>query len=122
MSGTTVCPVNLGPRERRKRLVIGVVWAAVTVAVTALMFLLQAARWWRLTLFVPCWFAALGFLQAQANTCVYLASRGMINLDTGVESIRDEELSRQLRRQARKIHLKALAVGAVVTAALVALP
>ncbi len=46
-----------------------------------------------------------------------LASRGQRDMDSGPETITDAAENDQLRRQARKVHVKAL----LVTAALVAL-
>lgn len=46
-----------------------------------------------------------------------LASRGQRDLDTGPEAITDDSELAQVRRQARKVHVKSL----VLTAALLAL-
>jgi hypothetical protein len=59
---------NIGPRERRKRRLLGVVSLTVAVAVAFLLVSFGAARWWRLVLFFPLWMAGLGLLQAREKT------------------------------------------------------
>ena len=59
---------NLGPRERRKRLVFGTVMLAVALVALAVLMAVEASRWWRLLLFVPFALAAHGFLQARERT------------------------------------------------------
>lgn len=60
------CIENIGPLERRKRLLAGV---AALVLGAALAWLPPGdALWWRLTLFVPFWGGALGILQALDRT------------------------------------------------------
>jgi hypothetical protein len=46
---------------------------------------------------------------------VKLASRGQRDLDTGIETIEDPAERAQVRRQARTVHLKALAAAALLT-------
>lgn len=59
---------NLGPGERRKRLLVGIV--ALAVAIGGYLWMRQsgADRGMRLLLFLPLLPAALGFLQAGAKT------------------------------------------------------
>ncbi len=59
---------NIGPRERRKRLVLGVVMLAVGLGLAAGLLEGGAGRWWRLSAFVPLWIGALGIFQARAET------------------------------------------------------
>lgn len=47
-----------------------------------------------------------------------LASRGLRDLDTGPQHVVSGETRERLRRQARTVHLKAIAVAVVVTALL----
>jgi hypothetical protein len=53
---------------------------------------------------------------------VGLASRGQRNLDGEVETVGDAAELAQLRRQAHKVVVKALAAAAVLTAAFLAVP
>ncbi len=60
--------VNIGPRERRKRLVFGLAALALSV-VTSAIFVIEGVRpIWRLTLFIPLFAGALGFFQARDRT------------------------------------------------------
>lgn len=65
---TTACPVNIGPRGRRQRLVLGVVLAIVSAAALVLLVRAGVAPAWRLLLFVPLLGSALGVFQATAGT------------------------------------------------------
>ncbi len=60
--------VNIGPRERRKRLYTGVVALIVAFGGLALLVATGVHRAWRVALFVPFWFGALGLAQARART------------------------------------------------------
>jgi hypothetical protein len=60
--------VNIGPRERRKRLVFGVVTLALGLGLAGGLLGSGAARGWRLSAFIPFWIGALGILQARAGT------------------------------------------------------
>ncbi len=45
-----------------------------------------------------------------------LAARGARNLDTGEERIADSAVEVQLRRQARKVHIKSILMALLMTA------
>ena len=68
MTGPAGHLANIGPRGRRRRLVIGA--AAIGVGLVALLALLLSGvdRSWRVALVVPFWAGALGILQAQGHT------------------------------------------------------
>lgn len=59
---------NLGPRQRRRRLAVGVVGIAVAIAVVAAVIARGAAPGWALLAFVPFWLGALGLIQAREKT------------------------------------------------------
>jgi hypothetical protein len=59
---------NLGPGERRRRLVNGTALGLVTVALAVALAFMNINPGWRLVLLAPAFVAALGFSQAQANT------------------------------------------------------
>ena len=65
---TSVCVPNIGPGERRKRLVFGAVAAVVSVAILAALLASDANRWWRVLLLLPFWACALGFIQVREKT------------------------------------------------------
>jgi len=59
---------NLGPRQRRRRFVMGAVMLAAGVGVVVALVAFGADRGWRLLALLPFWVGALGLLQAHANT------------------------------------------------------
>lgn len=62
------CAINIGPRERRKRLVSGIVMLAVSLGLAAFLVATGAPRLWRLALLIPFWAAGIGFFQAFDKT------------------------------------------------------
>jgi hypothetical protein len=102
-----VCTPNIGPGERRKRLVAGVVMSAITLCVAGVLIFAGLPRPWRLITIVPAWIAALGFFQVRENTCVALAARGLRNMDAGGERISDPIELHNVRRQSRSVHIQA---------------
>jgi RecG-like helicase len=109
------CDANLGPRQRHRRLVGGFLGTGVTLVVLVLLVALHASRGWRLLLFAPFAFAAIGYLQYAARTCVHLAVRGLRNLDAGDEKLTDFTVRLALRRRARKLVLASLGLAALGT-------
>ena len=65
---TTVCIPNIGPRERRRRLVFGILALGLSAVLLTMLLVLGADRWLRLGLFGPLWGAALGVIQATEKT------------------------------------------------------
>jgi hypothetical protein len=63
-----VCIANIGPGERRRRLVFGLVAWVTAAAILAALLLLDAGRLWRLVLLGPLWAGALGFFQYREKT------------------------------------------------------
>jgi hypothetical protein len=59
---------NIGPKERRKRLVFGIVTLAAGVVVSFLFVFYRVPPLLRLTLFIPLFFGALGFFQSRDKT------------------------------------------------------
>ena len=64
----SVCIANIGPRERRKRLVFGIVALAASVVISFLFVFYRVQPVLRLPLFVPLYLGALGFFQARDRT------------------------------------------------------
>jgi hypothetical protein len=63
-----VCFTNIGPKQQRKRLVFGLVAFAVGIALAALLILIDANVWWRVSLFFPFAAAGSGYFQARDKT------------------------------------------------------
>jgi hypothetical protein len=68
MSTTKTEAINIGPREQRKRRVMGIVALTVGVSLAFLLVVLQAPRLARLVVFFPVWIAGLGLLQSREKT------------------------------------------------------
>jgi hypothetical protein len=60
--------INIGPRERRKRRVMGIVALAAGAGLAFALVAIDAPRWSRLAVFFPVWIAALGLFQAREKT------------------------------------------------------
>jgi hypothetical protein len=113
---------NIGPRERRKRRLLGIVALTVGVGLAFVLVVYDAPRWSRAVVFLPVWMAGLGLLQAREKTCIALAARGVCNLDEGEAPIRDERVAAQLRERARRINRRALLTAAAITIVTLAFP
>jgi hypothetical protein len=64
----STCIANIGPRERRKRLVFGIAALAASVVISFLFVFYGVRPLFRLPLFVPLFAGALGFFQARDRT------------------------------------------------------
>lgn len=64
----TICIVNIGPRERRRRMIFGAVLLVAGVGALALLVRFQVDRYYRLLVFLPFWAGAMGVLQAREKT------------------------------------------------------
>jgi hypothetical protein len=60
--------INLGPRERRKRRLMGIVALTVGVGLAFVLVVYGAPRLSRLVIFFPIWMAGLGLLQSREKT------------------------------------------------------
>jgi hypothetical protein len=114
--------INIGPRERRKRRVLGFVALTVGVSLAFVLVIMQAPRWSRAIVFFPVWIAGLGLIQSREKTCIALAASGKCNMDAGEETLEDENLIEQLRNKARRIHRRALLTAGAITLLALAFP
>jgi hypothetical protein len=114
--------INIGPRERRKRRVLGIAGLAAGAFLAFALVALKAPRPTRAVIFFPIWIAALGLLQTREQTCIALAARGVRNMDDGEEAIEDERVVKELRDTARRINRRALVTAAIVTLVALAFP
>ena len=60
--------INIGPGERRKRFGAGVVGFTVGVVLGVVLIVMRAPALWRLLLFFPFLFGALGVFQSRDKT------------------------------------------------------
>ena len=51
-----------------------------------------------------------------------LAARGVRNMDAGIEPIEEEGVKAQLRRQARRVYVKAIVAAGVLTVVFLLIP
>ncbi len=63
-----VCIANISARERRKRLMAGVIQLLISLVVLAALMVTGVDRLWRLGLFFLFWGAATGFFQWRDKT------------------------------------------------------
>lgn len=107
--------INIGPREQRKRRLLGLVALTVGVGAAFVLVVYGAPRWSRAVIFFPIWIAGLGLMQARDKTCIALAARGTCDMDTGEESISDAKMVEQLRDKARRINRRATITALAAT-------
>jgi hypothetical protein len=110
-----VCIPNIGPRERQKRLAMGLASLTVGLLLAAAMLLFDVSRIWRLAIFLPALMAGLGVRQATAQTCVRLSAMGVKNLDSGNQRVTDARESEAIRRQAAVVNRDSVLFAAVAT-------
>ena len=114
--------INIGPREQRKRRLLGLVALTVGVAAAFVLVVYGAPRVSRAVIFFPIWIAGLGLMQAREKTCIALAARGTCNMDAGEESLDDARLSERLRDKARRINRRAKITALAITVMALAFP
>ena len=60
--------INIGPREIRKRRLMGIIALTVGVGLAFVLVVFEAPRLLRLIIFLPVWIAGLGLFQAREKT------------------------------------------------------
>ena len=60
--------VNIGPKETRKRQLMGVVMLALGVVLAMIFTHAEVSRGWYAALFLPFWMGTLGISQARKKT------------------------------------------------------
>jgi hypothetical protein len=115
MTNNDSAAINIGPRERLKRRVMGIVFLLAGAGLAFWLIADGAPRWARIVIFFPLWIAGLGLIQAREKTCIALAARGLCNPDTGEEAIKARRLIDALRIKARRINRRALMIAAAIT-------
>jgi len=99
------CIANIGPKERRKRLIAGVIFAILALVALVALVAMVSSRWWRLTMVLPVWVSAIGFLQAR-----------------GIVEIGDAGELEQVRQQAHRVHVKSALAAILLSLATLAIP
>ena len=68
MNDGEVCVMNIGPRQRKKRMRFGQVLLAISLAGLVALIVAGAPTTWRLALVLPFLLAATGYFQARDKT------------------------------------------------------
>jgi ABC-type spermidine/putrescine transport system permease subunit I len=68
MNGAKAELANIGPKEIRKRLLMGVAMLALGVVVAVVLAHADVSRGWYAALFLPFWIGALALSQARKKT------------------------------------------------------
>jgi hypothetical protein len=63
-----MCIANIGPKQRRQRLMFGIYTFAAALVMLGVMLVMRLDFWWRLPLFVPFVLATSGYYQARDRT------------------------------------------------------
>ena len=119
MTNGSACLANIGPNERRRRVLVGVAAAAIVVAMALLFITFDTPRPWRLLVALPAWLTALDLFQVRSQTCVLLAARGVRNMDDGNRPVDNPADDARLRAQARTVHIQSALAAAAITAAII---
>jgi len=106
-----VCMANINTSGRRQRLILGILQFMLAIIILVVLIVMGIDRLWRLPLLLLFWSAAIGFFQWRDKTCVAFAAQGTRMLTGKIEKIEDQSELTQVRRQARKLTLKAFLVA-----------
>lgn len=113
----SACIPNIGPRERRRRRITGVVMLAVAAALTIGLASMDAPASWRFLVFVPAFMGTLGLFQVRSSTCVVLAAQGRRNMDDGPVAIEEAAERDAIASQAWRVAAQAGLAAAAITLA-----
>lgn len=115
---------NIGPEEIARRRRAGYVGLLVTLAVLAVLVVINAPPLARLIAILPAAGSASGYLQAWLKFCAGFGSRGIFNFGPLGESsaVGDADARARDRRRSRQIGLASLGIGIVVGIIAVLLP
>ncbi len=115
MKEDRACAINIGPKERRKRLIVGVLAFAAASGLALWFSAQETSRLWRLMVFAPFFFSMICLFQVKEKICVLLAAQGSQNFDQGTERVKDFLIANQLRYQAKKVYVESLVASVLLT-------
>jgi hypothetical protein len=109
---------NIGPAERRVRLLSGWIGTALVLVALVCFTVFDAPTWIRPIVFFPAVLAATGFLQYALHFCVNFAMRGLYNVGT---ALRNEEnvIDAAMRKADQRKGLQIIALAVLISAAVV---
>ena len=115
MTSTEVPVGNIGARGCRRRRAGGWFWTIVVVIALVVMLVKHTPPAWAIVLSLPIALAALGFLQAREQTCVFHAALGTRENDDGVVKL-DPRVRAEVSRRAWRVGVSSLLIAVVVSA------
>jgi len=110
-----VCIANISPRERQKRLRIGVAAFMVTLVLLGVLIVLDVNPIWRLLLFFMFWGAGVSYFEARDKTCIAYAYNKTRKMGEEEEKIEDAAELKQVRRQSSRLIVKAFFTALALT-------
>ena len=108
---------NLGKAEIRRRYRIGFIGLTMAILIAIILYYTDAARIWRLFLFIPVFYGVSGFIQATKKFCYIYGFREVFSLE-GVRSfrkIKDQDFVKADQRTAMKIVVSVFMTSVVIT-------
>lgn len=110
---------NIGPGERRQRMIFGVVIIQLSILAWALLLAFGLDQLWRLLLMLPLWLGFMGIAQAHYQICVGFDFIGKVDpaVAGDVAGHDTPEFKRALRIRSLKL-LAGTGVGAALLTAL----
>lgn len=118
-NNTSACIANIGPRQRRMRVFLGLIVHTIAILTATAFIHYHVSPWWKASLFIPFFIGFLGLIQAQKKVCVIFANRGTRNMDSGSEPIEDENISHAIQKKARGIYIISLISAIFMTIVIV---
>ncbi len=109
---------NIGPAERRRRRMQGILALLVAAVWLAFLLITHAAWGWRVLLILPIAGAATGFLQDYYHFCAGFGMKGIYNVinSAGItDNVEMEEYRLKDRRKAMQILYLSLGIGIILT-------
>jgi hypothetical protein len=117
MEASDVPVGNIGARGCARRRAGGWFWVVVALIALVWMIAAHASRGMLLVLALPIALAALGFLQAREQTCVFHAAIGTRENDDGVVKL-DPRARDDVKRRALRVAGLSVALAVVLAAAI----
>ncbi|HEY4305825.1 MAG TPA: hypothetical protein VGM82_15235 [Gemmatimonadaceae bacterium] len=108
---------NIGARGCRRRRWGAWFWSVMTVVIAFMILMSHVSRAMLFVLALPIALAALGFLQAREQTCVFHAALGTRENDDGVVKL-DPRARDDVKRRAWRVGVSSVAIAVVLTAAI----
>ncbi len=106
---------NIGPKERRLRLILGIFMFIFSIALGLYFCLNEQPTLIRLAVFIPFFFAYMALFQAQSHICVVHGFKGTCHIDAGPQKVEDAGLRAKLWSKSVMILIKSALFAAIWT-------